>query len=225
MRATNPPKNFKQLSGRRTASGDSSVSHGPPPMDSDSQNFRRERVTGLGRAVRDQGLSEQAGGKDTDMLLDVETLGGNLCGQVQRLPKSPVTTKVFLVDEDSGLGGNIGDGSQGNKGLSAQTSVTGGGISTQVALEGLAEIVGLGDSSAVGVRGDGFVGIQSGFVGSGEGLYKVAVGLSSSTGLWEEVAAGVDSLSGQIPVGRAEVEVGEVQIKGRWKRRAGGGFA
>ncbi|KAK0580721.1 hypothetical protein LWI29_005503 [Acer saccharum] len=116
------------------------------------------------------------------MLLDVETLGGNLCGQVQRLPKSPVTTKV--------------------------------------ALEGLAEIVGLGDSSAVGVRGDGFAGIQSGFVGSGEGLYKVVVGLSSSTRLREEVAVGVDSLSGQIPVGRAEVEVGEVQIKGRWKRWA-----
>ncbi|KAK0592246.1 hypothetical protein LWI29_015722 [Acer saccharum] len=173
-----------------------------------------------GQRMRDQEQSEKAGGTDTDMLLNVGAAGDSQGVQVQRNSETLVNDGVFLAAKATGLGGFIDDRGEGNKEFTFESSAAGDGVSSQGAFDGLDQNIGAGLYSAAGTRMDGLEGIPTGFVGDGGGLYKVAVGVTSTTNSREGFGVDSDSFSGQIPVGRAMVEVGAVQVKGRWKRWA-----
>ncbi|KAK1560215.1 hypothetical protein Q3G72_023648 [Acer saccharum] len=178
---------------------------------------RRKSDTEKGQLLRDQGLTENNGRQDTDIILDDGYVGEDQGVQGQQVSESLVTGKGLLADKATSLGGNIEGEGQGYKGISVESSAIGCGVSSKV-VEGLERNHVSGVSSFGSFRDVGVDDIQNAVVGPGKGLYKVAVALNSLILMREEAEAGSDSFSGQIPVGRAELEVGTVQINGRWKR-------
>ena len=118
------------------------------------------------------------------------------------------------------LGGIIADDRQGNKGNSVEASSKVCSVSVKDVQEGLKKNIGSGGFISTGKRSDRVGVEQNANVGSKDSLHKVAVGLNSPKDMGDAAELGFKSFSGQIPIGKADVEIGVVQNKGRWKRWA-----
>ncbi|KAK4854313.1 hypothetical protein QYF36_022110 [Acer negundo] len=128
--------------------------------------------------------------------------------------------KGKVVDEGSVMGGNIEDDGKRDKGNSdvERSGFCGGSfLEIQKGLEKKGdskEFIHAGNMAEM-VRFE-----QIANRGSEDSLHKVAVFLNSPNKLGDAAVLGSESFSRQISVGRGEVEVGVVYIKGRWMRWA-----